>query len=138
MVRAAVHWFVLAPGTMLTCAGVALSAANTSVTAQAVGVIFVIFGVVSLANALITKFSTDLAVTSARVIAKRGILRMDAVELNHANVESIGIQQTWTGELFDYGSIYINGIGGVQASFNGIGSPLVFRRHALEVIETSS
>ncbi len=86
--------------------------------------------------AYITKFSTELAVTNKRVIAKKGLISRKTIELNLNKVESLTINQGIIGRLFNCGTLIINGTGGVRTPFKAIDDPLSFRKAVNEQIET--
>ena len=51
------------------------------------------------------------------------------------SVESFKVDQSILGRILNYGTIHINGIGGVSTPIPSIARPLEFRRAALETIE---
>lgn len=80
-------------------------------------------------------YSTELAVTSKRVIAKFGFIRRNTVELKHSKVESVHVNQSIIGRIFNYGSIRVTGSGGTSAPIPYIADPLKFRSAALTTDE---
>lgn len=141
---AKMHWFIFLPGIIELILGgflYALSAAayeqgNSDLGAFfAVGaVVVLLLGALSLFRALIKKMSTELAVTTKRVIAKVGFVKRDTIELNHSKVESFNVDQSILGRIFGFGTIVINGTGGGKTPIPEIDSPLDFRRAAMGVI----
>jgi uncharacterized membrane protein YdbT with pleckstrin-like domain len=69
------------------------------------------------------------------IIAKVGLIRRSTIELNHQKVESMGIDQSIMGRIFNFGTLTINGTGGVRTPIPSISSPLEFRKKAMETIE---
>jgi uncharacterized membrane protein YdbT with pleckstrin-like domain len=92
--------------------------------------------IIPIVFALITYLTTEMAVTSRRVIAKRGFIRRTALDLNHARVESVQINQGIFGRIFNSGTVVIRGTGGTNSSFPGISNPMEFRRQALDQIDS--
>lgn len=92
-------------------------------------------GVIFLLMALLHYISTEIAVTSKRVVAKSGFVSRSTVELNLAKVESIQVDQGILGRLFNYGTIVVSGAGNPQAPVKGISNPLAFRAAVLEAQE---
>jgi hypothetical protein len=88
-----------------------------------------------LVKALIYHVSIELAVTSRRVISKFGFIRRSTIELNHKNVESFKVDQSIPVRLLDFGTVRINGTGGVSTPIPRIADPLEFRKVALTTIE---
>jgi uncharacterized membrane protein YdbT with pleckstrin-like domain len=97
----------------------------------------VLVGLFLLIPAWIKYRSTELAVTNKRVIAKFGLISRHTVELNVAKIESVQVEQSVLGRLFDFGSIIVAGGGNPFAPVPGIADPLGFRRAFLEAQEQS-
>ena len=76
--------------------------------------IFILLGAVSALVAIIEVISTELAVTSKRVIAKIGFIQRHAIEINHGKVEGFEIDQGIFGRIFDFGTVLVNGTGGAK------------------------
>lgn len=80
-------------------------------------------------------FTTELAITNKRVIAKFGLISRSTVEINLKKIESIQVRQGVLGRIFNFGSIVVAGAGTPQAPVPGISSPLAFRRAFAETQE---
>ena len=76
--------------------------------------------------------TTELAITTKRVVAKFGFISRSTVEININKVESIQVNQGILGRIFDYGSLVIAGAGTPQAPMPGISKPMEFRRAFME------
>jgi hypothetical protein len=72
--------------------------------------------------------SSEYAVTSQRVVLKTGVLQRHSVELMVSRLESIGLDQSWWGKLWGFGSIIAAGTGVTHQRFSGIASPMEFRQ----------
>ena len=79
--------------------------------------------------------TTELAITSKRVIAKFGFIGRHTVELNLAKIESIQVSQGVIGRVCNYGSLLVSGGGTPQAPIPDISDPLEFRRAFVEAQE---
>jgi len=101
-------------------------------------IIFIIFFIPMMISTIIEWWSTELAITNKRVIAKTGFISRDTTELRHEKVESMNIKQSILGRILGYGTITINGTGGVHTPIKNIDEPMVFRRAALEEVEKLS
>lgn len=131
-----IHWFVFVPGAVLVIAAIVLAAAfRGSEVGPFAGGLALLMGLFSLVKAFILKVSTELAVTSKRVIAKTGLISRNTVELNHNKVESFNIEQSILGRLFGFGTVIVNGTGGGKTPIPSIEAPLDFRRNAMETID---
>jgi hypothetical protein len=92
-----------------------------------VAAIFLAFGLVSGFGAWLRRVSTEIVVTDRRIIFKRGFIRRQTMEMNMAKVETVDIEQSITGRLFDYGTIVIRGTGSSYEPLAMIGNPLALR-----------
>ncbi len=88
--------------------------------------------------AAIKYFTTELAITNKRVIAKFGLISRSTVEINLQKIESIQVRQGILGRIFNYGSIVVSGAGNPQAPIPGISSPLQFRRAFVDTQENNN
>lgn len=95
-------------------------------------------GVIFLVLAAVKYFTVEMAITNRRVIAKHGLIRRSTVEINLQRIESIQVQQSILGRLFNYGSIIVAGAGTPQAPVPGISSPMRFRRAFVEAQEDAA
>ncbi len=89
-------------------------------------------GLIFLLAAYIRYKTTELAITTKRVIAKFGFISRRTVEININKVESIQVEQGIAGRIFDYGSLIISGGGDPQAPIPGISDPMRFRKAFIE------
>jgi len=131
--QANLHWKVYVPGMLFALLGLALAWVSLTVC----GFVLVVASI-SLLAAHIRVVCTELAVTNRRIVAKFGFLRRTTIELLHAKVESLRVEQSITGRIFNFGSIAIHGTGGATTPIPNIANPLAFRTRALTIIEESS
>lgn len=102
------------------------------------GLIFLVFygvGLLFWIAAAIRYYTTELAITNKRVIAKFGFISRSTIEINIQKIESIQVDQGIFGRIFNFGSIIVAGAGNPQAPVPGISRPLDFRRTFLETQE---
>lgn len=83
----------------------------------------------------IRRATSEFAVTNRRVIIKTGVISRRTVELNLVKVESVAVDQSIFGRMFDCGTITIIGTGGTKESFPSIAAPLGFRRAVQQEID---
>lgn len=81
----------------------------------------------ALAFGLLKRASTEIAVTDRRIIFKRGLIRRHTVEMNMQKIESVDVDQTLLGRLFDYGDVTVRGIGSSFERLDNIDKPLKLR-----------
>lgn len=92
-------------------------------------------GLIFLAMAYIRFKTTELAITTKRVIVKFGFIRRSTIEINIGKVESIQVEQDVLGRVFNFGTLIISGAGTAQAPIPGISGPMEFRRAFIEAQE---
>ncbi len=140
--KANIHWLILLPGILQAALGIAVVvlwglSGEYRYIALGAGGLVILSALWTLLKALITKLTTELAVTTRRVIAKTGLIRRNTVEMNHSQVESFIVDQSILGRIFDFGTVIVTGTGGGQTPIPNIDSPLEFRRRALETIDSN-
>lgn len=128
------HWIVFLPGSAVALLGIILFFSGIMLI-DTVGMIIFLLGLVIVIKEYLTYISTELAVTSKRVIAKFGFISRNTIELNHKKVESFHVEQSVFGRILGFGTLIINGTGGVRTPIPSIAQPLEFRRRAIEAIE---
>ena len=88
--------------------------------------------------AAIKYFTTELAITNKRVIAKFGLVSRSTIEINLQKIESIQVNQGILGRILNYGSIVVSGAGIPQSPITGISRTLQFRRAFVDIQESNS
>jgi uncharacterized membrane protein YdbT with pleckstrin-like domain len=69
----------------------------------------------------------EIAVTNRRVIYKKGLVRRQTNEMNMDKVESVQVDQSILGRLFDFGTVKILGTGEGFESLRTIAGPIKLR-----------
>lgn len=95
-------------------------------------------GLILWAAAYVRIRSTELAVTTKRVIVKHGFIRRNTIEININKVESIQVNQSLIGRMLNFGTLVIAGTGASHAPIDGIAEPLVFRRAFVEAQDSAA
>lgn len=95
-------------------------------------------GLIFLLGAAIRYFTTEVAITNKRVVAKFGLIRRRTIEINLQKIESIQVNQGIFGRIFGFGSIIVAGAGNPQAPIPGIADPLSFRRAFIDIQEQTA
>ena len=94
-----------------------------------------VVGLFILIAAWIKYQTTEFAVTDRRVIAKTGLVSRRTVEMFLDKVESLNVEQSVPGRMFDYGTVTIRGTGATSEPFGSISSPLALRKHFMEAAD---
>lgn len=76
--------------------------------------------------------SIKIVLTNKRVIVKSGILVRRTNELNIHKTESLQVEQSIAGQMFNYGSVIVSGTGGDHALIHSISNPQKLRRAFIE------
>ncbi len=77
---------------------------------------------------LITRLTSEFAITNKRVVIKVGLIRRHTLEMNLSKVESVDVNQSIMGRILGYGTIVVIGTGGTQEQFAAISDPMTFRK----------
>ncbi|QHG91421.1 PH domain-containing protein [Sulfurimonas sp. CVO] len=131
--RAKVHWMIYLMGLFFIVLGITIITSAKEIAL--LGVLLVIGGLIDLFKAFIFKMSTELVVTTKRVIAKFGFIKRTTMELNHSKVESLSVDQGIIQRILNAGTITVHGTGGGKTPIPNIDEPLIFRTNAMETID---
>jgi len=72
-----------------------------------------------------------MAVTTQRVIAKRGWIARRTTEISLGRVEGVEINQTIFERMFNFGDILVSGVGSHKARIDDVSDPMSFRKALL-------
>jgi uncharacterized membrane protein YdbT with pleckstrin-like domain len=97
--------------------------------------LIVVVGLYFLAVAWIRYRTTEFAVTDRRIIAKTGLVSRRTVEMFLDKVESLNVEQSIPGRMFNYGTVTIRGTGATSEPFYNISSPLELRKSFMEAAD---
>ena len=86
------------------------------------GLVLLVIAAIIIVIARVQRSSVEMAVTNKRVLAKRGLISRVTIEMMLGKVESIAVQQTIFGRMFNYGTITVHGTGGTPEPFAKIPS----------------
>jgi uncharacterized membrane protein YdbT with pleckstrin-like domain len=125
------HWITYVRGFILTAFGLFIMAApvpaNIELAFRIFAALVILSGLSSILQALITKYTTEIAVTNRRVIHKRGLIRRHTREMNMDKVESVLVDQSIVGRMLNYGTISVRGTGAGIEGLRHIADPLSVR-----------
>ena len=127
-----VSWTIYTPAILLAILAIASLAVGAEVPALTfagwfVAAVFALAALVAWIRAWFRRWTTEIAVTDRRIILKRGLIRRHTVEMNMQKVESVDVDQTLIGRLFNYGNVSIRGTGSSFETLKMIDSPLKLR-----------
>jgi len=130
--RTTVSWTVYIPAILLALGGVAAPAVSAGHPGLAhfagiAGILFAMAALITFVPAWFRRWTTEIAVTDRRIVLKRGLIRRHTIEMNMQKVESVDVDQTLAGRLFNYGSVTIRGTGSSLEKLKLIDAPLKLR-----------
>ena len=128
-------WTLYVPAVVYAVIAVALTAFATSAAGFGVAALIIaalaalaaVAALFSFLRAWFRRWTTEIAVTDRRVVLKRGFIRRHTVEMNMQKVESVDVDQTQLGRIFNYGAVTIRGTGSTLESLRMIDHPLKLR-----------
>ncbi len=130
------HWTIYLPGFLLLILAAAVFwFGHTWLTIGAawlwdgLAALVLACAAVALFVAWFRRWTTEIAVTDRRIIYKRGFVRRRTIEMHLDKVESVDVDQTILGRIFNYGDIIIRGVGVGIEPLTKVDSPLAFRNH---------
>ena len=136
--RGTVSWTLYIPGlVLLIVALAAFGVVHSMVTEQIWAlVVLVVLGVPALYllfRAWFRRWVTEVAITNQRIIFKRGFIQRHTIEMNMDKVESVDVEQSLVGRLFNFGDITVRGTGSGLEPLRMIDDPLRFRAQVSNV-----
>jgi uncharacterized membrane protein YdbT with pleckstrin-like domain len=85
-------------------------------------------GVLKFAQMIVIKVTTEIAVTTSRLIYKRGLVARYVGEMSIDRIEGVSVMQTFWGRIFNFGRLVVRGMGVGEMILPNIIHPLAFRR----------
>lgn len=74
------------------------------------------------------RWLSEFVITNRRIIIKTGFIARETFEMNLSKIESVNVDQSVFGRIFNFGSMTIIGSGGTRETFHKISRPLAFRK----------
>jgi len=96
-----------------------------------------LLGLYFFAHMMIVKATTEIAVTSERLVYKKGLIARHVGELNVDRIEGVSVRQGVLGRIFGYGRVLIRGMGVGEVLLPSIEAPIEFRRAIQEAKQMS-
>ena len=130
--RTSLHWIVFVRFLFVALAAFVLIALPFAIAVQAVtgsqlGWFALPLPAFIMIAPTLAYIGSELVITNVRVLIKTGIMRRQSLEMFISKIESIAIDQSFLGRLFDYGTVVVRGTGGFAERFEAIAHPLEFR-----------
>jgi uncharacterized membrane protein YdbT with pleckstrin-like domain len=147
---AALHWIIYLQGLSITIAGGLAGFYSYPALAFLFGpniaqefaravtgatLLVVLAGVMLLIGAYIRQTATELVVTNRRLIAKYGFISRVTYEIMLSRITGANFDQTVTGRLLGFGTIWVHGAGGDVSPIAGVANPQLFYRALMSALE---
>ena len=126
--RGRLHWLPFLPAYLLGALFTAIGVAGLVMQTWWLAIAGFAVAIPAFVWIYIAKVTSEFCVTDQRVIIKVGFIRRRTVETMLGKVETIGVEQSLIGRVFDFGTMLVVGTGGTQDKFHNIADPLEFRR----------
>ena len=134
------HWILYVPGVLILIVGglvwLFLPDRAGVIRFAAVLVMWFCFaaGLIHIIWTWFNAWITEIAVTDRRIIYKTGFIQRKTVEINMEKVESVDVNQSITGRVFNYGTVFVHGTGeALLDDLRYIAAPLELRNHIIAV-----
>ena len=93
------------------------------------GAFFILLlGILRFAHMMMIRATTEVAVTTSRVIYKRGLVARYVGEMSIDRIESVNVLQTVMGRLLNYGRLMIHGMGVGEVMLPPLEDPINLRK----------
>ena len=126
---AQIHWFIFAKP---VCFWVLAALMAYGLNVPMIGAVICLPALGFTLMALIYFYTTELAITNRRVIAKFGLIARHTTELRRDQIESLSVSQSIFGRVLNYGTISVLGTGTGESPMHFITAPIAFKK-ALEM-----
>ena len=128
------HWIFFLPAIIGWVVAIAFLIASglvpagpPALTCLALAAIAAIAALYKTITAWFHRFTTETDVTNFRVVHKTGFIQRQTFEMSVDKVESVDVNQSILGRIFNYGDVTVLGVGEGGKTLDMIASPLSFR-----------
>jgi uncharacterized membrane protein YdbT with pleckstrin-like domain len=126
------HWIFYLPAIVAWIVVLALLAASASVPPMAVlalpaAAVIAVVALYFTGRGWFHRLTTETDVTDRRVVHKTGFIKRRTFEIALDKIESVDVEQSILGRIFNYGDVTIMGVGEGRQTISTIASPLAFR-----------
>lgn len=87
-----------------------------------------VLSLLRFAQMMVVKATTEIAVTTSRLIFKRGLVARYVGEMSIDRIEGVNVLQTILGRIFNYGRVMVRGMGVGEVILPPIADPIAFRK----------
>ncbi|MEA2869016.1 MAG: hypothetical protein QOE39_3731 [Bradyrhizobium sp.] len=130
------HWIFYLPAIAAWIVAIAFLVVSRMIVAEtpmliclSLAAISAIFALYKMLTAWFHRWTTETDVTNLRVVHKTGFIKRRTFEMSLDKVESVDVNQSILGRIFNYGNVTVRGVGEGSETIETIASPLDFRNH---------
>lgn len=87
-----------------------------------------IMGLMRFAQMMVIRATTEIAVTTSRLIYKRGLVARYVGEMSVDRIEGVNVLQSILGRILNYGRIMVRGMGVGEVILPPLANPIAFRK----------
>ncbi len=87
-----------------------------------------VFGLLSFAQRMVIKATTEIAITTSRLIYKRGLVARSVGEISIDRIEGVIVTQGILGRILGYGRLKVRGMGVGEVVLPPLENPIAFRK----------
>jgi uncharacterized membrane protein YdbT with pleckstrin-like domain len=129
------HWIFFLPaiglwvvaGVFLALSGMVPAGSPLMLVCWAMAAIMALIALYKTVTAWFHRWTTETDVTNLRVVHKTGFITRKTFEMSLDKIESVDVDQSIAGRIFDYGDVTILGVGKSEEKLQTVTSPLAFR-----------
>ena len=126
------HWLVYGRALIALVAALAFFIASRQVRPEwrnfpGIAAVFAAVAIILFVPAWLRRLGTEIAVTDRRIILKRGLIQRHTIEINMDKVESVDVDQSILGRIFDYGTVTVHGTGAGIEPLSNVSAPIALR-----------
>jgi uncharacterized membrane protein YdbT with pleckstrin-like domain len=88
----------------------------------------IVMGVLGFARDMVNKATTEIVITSKRLIYKRGLISRQVGEMSIDRIEGVNVLQSVMGRLLNYGRLMVRGMGVGEVVLPPLENPILFRK----------
>ena len=92
-------------------------------------------GAIYIITEMIRYVSSSYGVTTHRVIAKTGVLRLRIIDIPLKAIESVTVNQSILGRILGYGAVTITGTGGAREFLSDLSAPEQYREAIISLLQ---
>jgi Bacterial PH domain len=104
---------------------------NLHIGLKAAAFVVFLIGMGLFARMMIIRSTTEIAVTTSRLVLKEGVIARNVDEMSVERIESVHVMQSIFGRLFNFGTVMVRGMGIGEIVLPPLSNPVAFR-NALE------